>query len=78
MSEYVLVFSETVEVQNLIQFNGYYGCCYCEQPGRTAQTENGGHVHTFLYILDSPKGPPRTQQACMQYAVETEFYKVKT
>ena len=25
-------------------------------------------VHTFPYILESPKGPPRSQEACIQYA----------
>lgn len=57
-------------VQNFIQFNGYYGCCFCEQPGETTHTEKGGHVHTFPYNHISPKGPPRTQQATIQKARE--------
>lgn len=57
-------------IQNFIQFNGFYGCCSCEQPGKTVQTTNGGHVHTFPYLKDSPKGPARTKEACLQYAVE--------
>lgn len=55
-------------VQNFIQFNGQYGCCYCKQPGTTVPTEKGGHVHTFPYVHQSPKGPPRTQQAFIQDA----------
>lgn len=57
-------------IQNFIQFNGFYGCCSCEQPGKTVQTANGGYVHTFPYVKDSPKGPARTKEACLQYAVE--------
>ena len=57
-------------IQNFIQFNGFYGCCSCEQPGKTVQTANGGHVHTFPYVKNSPKEPARTKEACLQYAVE--------
>ena len=55
-------------VQNFIQFNGFYGCSFCQQPGKTTQTSNGGHVHTFPYLAKSPKGPPRTQLTCLQNA----------
>jgi len=47
-------------VLNAVQFNGYYGCCYCEQPGVTCPTERGGHVHTFPFVTGDPKGPART------------------
>ena len=57
-------------VQNFIPFNGQYGCSYCEQPGRTMLTKRGGHVHIFPYSEHAPTGPPRTQQACEQYALE--------
>ena len=55
-------------VQNFVQFNGFYGCGFCKQPGTSIRTENGGTVLAFLYDQQLPKGPARTQQQCMQYA----------
>ena len=53
-----------------MQFNGFYGCTFCEQPGKTVATrqDGHGHVHIFPYIQQSPKGPRRTHQSCLQHA----------
>ena len=45
---------------NVMQYNGQYGCNFYEQSGSSIRTEKGGHVLTFPYQHDSPKGPPRT------------------
>lgn len=55
-------------VQNFIQFNGFYGCGYCEQEGSTMRTQAGGNVHVFLYETTSPSGPVRTTAKSKQYA----------
>ena len=55
-------------VMNFVQFNGYYGCNYCEQPGIVIDSEKGGHIHTFPYQQNNPKGPARKdyiQQAAL-------------
>ena len=57
-------------VQNFIQFNGIYGCSFCEQPGQVVSTVNGGSVITFPYDQLDPKGPPRTQEKCIEHAKE--------
>ena len=53
---------------NVMQYNGQYGCNFCEQPGTSIRTEKGGHVLTFPYQNDSPKGPPRTHKTQIDYA----------
>jgi len=55
---------------NMIQFNGYNGCNFCEQPGSSVKTKKGGSVHTFPYQLSSPKGPSRTQTSYTNHAKE--------
>ena len=59
-------------VQNIMQFNGFYGCTFCEQPGKTVATrqDGHGHVHIFPYIQQNPKGPRRTHQSCLQHDQE--------
>ena len=64
-----------VLVQNILQFNSVYECSFCEQPGKNLRTENNGNVRIFPYQTESPKGEPRTADACLQYvkeAVETD------
>ena len=53
---------------NIMQYNGIYGCNFCEQPGSTLRTEKGGNVHVFLYNVESPKGPMRTHVSQMRHA----------
>ena len=54
-------------VLNTIQFNGWYGCNYCEQPGRSLSTSKGGHVHIFPFIADLPK---RTKETWKEHATK--------
>ena len=51
-------------VQNFVQYNGEYGCGFCEQTGKSSQTENGGTVRVFPYIVHASKGKPRTTTFC--------------
>jgi len=37
-----------------MQYNGLFGCNFCEQPGCMLRTEKGGNVHLFLYDVESP------------------------
>lgn len=52
-------------MQNFIQFNGMYGCNFCEQLGKYVRTENGGNVRAFPYDINLPKGPLRMQEQCI-------------
>ncbi len=53
-------------VQNVVQFNGFYGCSFCEQPGVTVHTSLRGHVHAFPFIPGDPNGP-HMQRARQSY-----------
>ena len=44
-------------VLNSIQYNGYYGCAKCLQPGKTADTR---HAHVYPFNRTNPVGPKRT------------------
>ena len=55
-------------VQNFIQFNGQYGCGFCEQRGEIVATEKGGNVTTFPFMMNDPEGPRRTQHKCIMEA----------
>lgn len=57
-------------VQNFMQFNGLYGCGYCEQSGEVVTTMRGGSVTTFPYIKDNPTGPARTFDKCLRDSAE--------
>ena len=46
-------------VLNMVQFNGFYGCSKCLQPGETVQTGRG-HTHAYPYDIHNPSGPQRT------------------
>ena len=48
-------------VLNSVQFNGYYGCSKCLQPGITWNTSARGHVHVYPYDVSDPSGPKRTK-----------------
>lgn len=47
------------QFQNIVQFNGEYGCSYCLEPGKTVKVgTNGrnGHTHSFPFNFDSETG----------------------
>ena len=52
---------------NCIQYNGQFGCNFCEQPGISVRTEKEVNVWTFPYQVDSPKVPVRTHKAQIEY-----------
>ena len=54
-------------ILNMNQFNGYYGCWYCQQSGKTYATSNGGHVHIFPF---DTKMPLRDVETWKQHAKE--------
>ncbi|XP_066925533.1 uncharacterized protein [Clytia hemisphaerica] len=41
--------------QNIVQFNGLYGCSYCLEPGETCKAGKG-HVHAFPFNYDKIAG----------------------
>ena len=48
-------------ILNMIQFNGMFGCSKCIQPGSSFSTSACGTVHVYLYCLEDPHGPARSQ-----------------
>ena len=42
--------------QNMIQFNGKYGCPYCLEPGETYKSSARGHVHIYPFNVTSNSG----------------------
>ena len=52
-------------VQNFTQYNGAYGCGFCEQMGTTTRTAAGGNIHTFPYLN---KLVERTPDNTVKYA----------
>ena len=55
-------------VRNSMQFNGEYGCTYCEQPGDVIQTRQGGLVHIYPFDERNPDGPHPTAATANKYA----------
>ena len=63
-------------VCNSIQFNGFYGCLRCRQPGKSVRTGKGGHVHVYPFNENDPCGPLRTKTGIMadaKQAVQQKF-----
>ena len=54
-------------VCNTVQYNGFYGCSKCKQPGQTVKTgKKGGHTHAFAFDFANPKGPKRTKKETLE------------
>ena len=49
-------------VQNFKQFNGFYGCGKCLQPGSTYTLGQSSRKHVYLYEPANPTGPLRTKE----------------
>ena len=62
-------------VCNTVQFNGFYGCSKCKQPGESVRTDKGGTVLSFPFSQNNPKGPPRTHQGNIEDAKEAVLMK---
>ena len=60
--------------QNLVQFNGFYGCPYCLTPGETVKTSERGHTHAYPFNRDSPDGcgDKRTHAMFEEFGKEAE------
>ena len=48
-------------VMNSIQFNGFFGCSKCLQPGISYQTSARGHTQVYPFCSSNPNGPRRTK-----------------
>lgn len=57
-------------VCNSTQFNGFYGCLKCKQPGCNVRTSKGGNVHAFPFVPSDPTGPARTHKRTREDARE--------
>ena len=55
-------------VQNLVQYNGLYGCSKCLQPGETYSIHDRGHSHVYPYESFNPSGPLRTLEGTINNA----------
>ena len=49
-------------INNFRQYNGFYGCAKCLQPGITLTLGPRSHTHIYPYIDDNPSGPQRTHE----------------
>ena len=58
--------------QNMLQFNGKYGCSYCYDSGETFKTSARGHCHIYPFKTDTASGHShlRTHKETMEYANE--------
>ena len=63
--------------QNMVQFNGFYGCPYCRTPGQTVQTSERGHTLAYLFNTESENGyhEPRTHESFIRCGEEAENKK---
>ena len=53
-------------IQNFLQFNGFFGCSWCEQQGETIN-----HSHVYKY---EPTFQPRTKEKVTEYATRAESF----
>ena len=52
-----------ISLNGTIQFNGHYGCDWCEHPGKY-------HARSMRYPLRNPPAPARTKASTIKYAQE--------
>ena len=62
------------QFQNLVQFNGEYGCPYCLEPGKTVKVGAKGHTHAFPFNFESKTGHAtlRTHSDTKKHAVKAQ------
>jgi hypothetical protein len=56
-------------VQEFVQFNGQFGCSFCEEGGKLLTTERGGHVRVFPKVSLMENAPLRTKQRVVAQAL---------
>ncbi|XP_066928812.1 uncharacterized protein [Clytia hemisphaerica] len=61
------------QFQNIVQFNGEYGCPYCLEPGITVKAGKG-HTHCYPFNFDSKTGHAalRTHNQTLKHAKEAQ------
>ena len=64
-------------VQEMIQYNGEYGCSMCESPGEPLTTDAGGHVRVFPKHHPGPENEAiRTHEKTIAQAEVCLFSKI--
>ena len=64
--------------QNMVQFNGFFGCPYCLNPGVTLKTSSTGAGHSHVYPYDRENDGQtgqRTHKQTVSFAMEAERLK---
>ncbi|XP_044164670.1 uncharacterized protein LOC114974471 [Acropora millepora] len=67
-------------MQNFVQFNGFNGCPYCMEPGKTVKTSARGHTHAYPFNRGNPlKGyeTERTHENTLQHAYDAHKSKLE-
>ena len=57
-------------VLNMKQFNAFYACVKCTQPGKTYHSGPRAHSHVWPFIKSDPTGPKRTHQQFIANGIE--------
>lgn len=53
-------------VANFKQYNGFYGCAKCLQPGVTLSLGPKSHTHVYPFIESNPSGPLRSHKQTLE------------
>ena len=67
-------------LQNFVQFNGFNGCPYCMERGKSVKTSAKGHTHAYPFNRDNPlKGyeTERTHENTLQHAYDAHKSKLE-
>jgi hypothetical protein len=59
-------------IQNSIQFNGEFGCSYCEQKGKQHKLSTGGSVRVYPFLENNFDESRRTHDKNLQYGQMAE------
>ena len=62
-------------MQNFVQYNGFSGCPYCLEQGKSVRTSARGHTHAYPFNRDNPVkgyGTKRTHETpCSTHMMPT-------
>ncbi|CAN7941058.1 unnamed protein product [Ixodes hexagonus] len=56
-------------VMNMVQFNGVYGCAWCQHRGEVVEKGRG---HTRVYPIQEPAAKPRTEESFAKHAEKAQ------
>ena len=64
--------------QNMHQYNGFYGCPNCIEPGKTFKTSKRGHTHIFPFNLNTKDGhsSARTHEQTLSFGREAQWQTI--